>query len=144
MNLSRLSCPWAAPLSSLVDLISTLCRRATPPSSLLQQRRALDDGALPDMPHRTSGSTIERSYFRSLFEGLLDLFVGTQVDQICSRGCARSSFPNCPSTSSVVRELPLNSCKGNKIATIFCIYLDPILGLGFVLPIFFVFYSESQ
>src|SRR3954471_17555646 len=104
VNLSRLSCPRAAPLSSLVDLISTLCQRAAPPSSLLRRCRALDGGALPDLPHRTCGSTIERFYVRSLFEGLRDLFEGTQVDQIYSRGCATSSFPNSPSTSSAAIE----------------------------------------
>src|SRR3954466_12464551 len=101
--------PKGCPLSlSLVDPISPSPRRDSPPSSLLRRRRALDGGALPDLPHRTCGSTIERSYVRSLFEGLLDLFVGTQVDQICSRGCTRSSFPNSPSTSSAAIELPLN------------------------------------
>src|SRR3954463_10940216 len=110
MNLSRLSCPWAAPLSSLVDLISTLRQRAAPSSSLLRRRRALDGGALPDLLHRMCGSTVERSYVRSSFEGLLDLFVGSQTDQICSRGCATSSFPNSPSTSSAARELSLNGC----------------------------------
>src|SRR4051812_43626986 len=131
VNLSRSSCHWDAPLSPLVDLISTIHRRAPPPSSLLWRRRALDGGSLPDLPHHTCASTIERSYIRSLFEGLLDLFVGTQEDQIYLRGCPRSSFPNSPSTSSAARELPLNGCSGNKIATIVCIYLDPILGLGF-------------
>src|SRR3954464_9668019 len=93
----------APPLSSLVDLISTLRRRAAPPSSLLRRRRALDGGALPDLLHRTCGSIVERSYVRSSFEGLLDLFMGSQTDQICSRGCATSIFPNSPSTSSAAR-----------------------------------------
>src|ERR1041385_2231312 len=105
MNLSRLSCPWAAPLSSLVDLISTISRSAAPPSSLLRRRRALDGGALPDLLHRTCGSTVERSYARSSFEGLLDLFVGRHTDQICSRDCTASIFPKSPSTSSTATEL---------------------------------------
>src|SRR3954469_17487188 len=69
----------APPLSSLVDLISTISRSGAPPSSLLRRRRALDGGALPDLPHRTCGSTVERSYVRPLFEG----FHG---DRICSWG----------------------------------------------------------
>src|SRR3954462_26323 len=100
----------APPLSSPLDLNSTLRRRAAPSSSLLRRRLALDGGALPDLLHRTCGSTVERSYVRSSFEGLLYLFVGSQMDQICSRGCATSSFPNSPSTSSSARELLLNGC----------------------------------
>src|ERR1041385_6313485 len=96
----------APPLSSPLDLNSTLHRRAAPTSSLLRRRRALDGGALPDLLHRTCGSTVERSYFRSSFEGLLDLFVRHHTDQICSRDCTASIFPNYPSTSSAVRELP--------------------------------------
>src|SRR3954471_19512260 len=75
MNLTRLPCPWAGPLSSPLDLISTLHRRSAPPSSLLWRRRALDGGALLDFPHHTCGSTVERSYVRSLFEGLLHLLL---------------------------------------------------------------------
>src|ERR1041384_3006303 len=100
----------APPLSSPLDLNSTLRRRADPSSSLLWRHRALDGGALPDLLHRTCGSTVERSYVRYSFEGVLDLFVGSQTDQICSQGCATSSFPNSPSTSSAARELLLNSC----------------------------------
>src|SRR4051812_46837104 len=100
----------APPLSSPLDLNSTLRRRAAPSSSLLPQRRALDGGALPDLLRRMCGSTVERSYVQSLFKGFLDQFVGSQTDQICSRGCAMSSFPNSPSTSSAARELSLNGC----------------------------------
>src|SRR3954468_5512151 len=81
VNLSRLSCLWAAPLFSLVDLISTLCRRAAPPSSLLRRRRALEGGALPDLPHRTCGSTIERAYVRSFVQGTS---ASSSVEWICS------------------------------------------------------------
>src|SRR3954466_10327112 len=63
----------APPLSSLVDLISTISRSVAPPSSLLRRCRTLDGGALSDLPHRTCGSTVERSCVRSLFEGLLHL-----------------------------------------------------------------------
>src|SRR3954465_11179141 len=96
----------APPLSSPLDLNSTLRRRAAPSSSLLRRRRALDGEALPDLLHRTCGSTVERSYVRSSFEGLLDLFVGRYTDQICLRDCTVSIFPNSPSTSSAARELP--------------------------------------
>src|ERR1041385_5376943 len=65
----------APPLSSLVDLISTISRSAAPPSSLPRRRRALDGGALPDLLHRTCGSTVERLCVRSLFEGLLHLLL---------------------------------------------------------------------
>src|SRR3954465_14596961 len=82
----------APPLSSPLHINSTLRRRAAPSSSLLWRRQVLDGGALPDLLHRTCGSTVERSYVRSSFEGLLDLFVGSQTDQICSRGCATSSL----------------------------------------------------
>src|SRR4051812_3418202 len=106
---SLLPCLRAAPpLSSLLDLNSILSRRAAPPSSLLRRRRALDGGALPYLIHRTCGSTIERSYVRSSFEGLLDKCVGNQTGQICSRGGTASSFPNSPSACSAAGELSLN------------------------------------
>src|ERR1041385_8894055 len=63
----------APPLSSPLDLNSTLHRRAAPSSSLLRRRRAMDGGALPDLLHRTCGSTVERPYVRSSFKGLLHL-----------------------------------------------------------------------
>ena len=34
--------------------------------------------------------------------------------------------------------------EGNKIDILVCIFLDPFLGLVFLVPNFFVFYSESQ
>jgi len=80
-NLTSYSCLWVAPLSSPLDIISNLRRRAARPSSLLRRRRALDGGALSDLLHRTCGSIVKRSYVWSLFEGLLhlrgvDLFMG--------------------------------------------------------------------
>src|SRR3954464_578586 len=79
-------CLKAAPLSSLLDLISTIPQGAAPPSSLLRRRRALDGGALPDLPHRTCGSTVERSCVRSLFEGLLHLLPWTRSVRGTSHG----------------------------------------------------------
>src|ERR1041385_3609670 len=83
----------APPLSSPLDLNSTLRRRDAPSSSLLRQRRALDGGALPDLLHRTCGSIVERSYVRSSFEGLLDLFVWSQTDQRWAMGGGMADFP---------------------------------------------------
>jgi hypothetical protein len=40
------------------------------PPLLLRRRRALDGGALPDLPHRTCGSTVERSYVRPSVRGI--------------------------------------------------------------------------
>src|SRR3954464_3771081 len=77
----------APPLSSLVDLISTISRSAAPPSSLLRRRRALDGGALPDLPHRMCGPTVERSCVRSLFEGLMHLLLRS----ISVRGASHGS-----------------------------------------------------
>ena len=72
-------CPLLLPLIRL-DLISTIDSNCCSSLlSLLRRRRALDGGALPDLPHRTCGSTIERSCVRPLFEGSRldqDLFVG--------------------------------------------------------------------
>src|SRR4051812_15185966 len=74
-------CRRAAPFLSLsLDLISTIDSNCCSSLlSLLRRRRALDGGALPDLPHRTCGSTVERSYVRPSFEGFhgdQDLFVG--------------------------------------------------------------------
>src|SRR3954462_7995656 len=49
------------------------------PPLLLRRCRALEGGALLNLPHRTCGSTVERSCVRSSFEGThgdQDLFVG--------------------------------------------------------------------
>src|SRR3954465_8655647 len=131
---SLFSLPKGCPLSpSLVDLISTISRSAAPPSSLFRRCRALDGGALPDLPHRTCGSTVERSYVRPLFEG----FHG---DQICSWGVTRirsvrgivhlHASPtlhqvfHCERSASVERLQ-----EGNKIDVLICIILDSFLGL---------------
>src|SRR4051812_43236715 len=76
----------APPLSSLVDLISTISRSSAPPSSLLRRHRALDGVALPDLPHRTCGSTVERTCVRSLFEGLLHLILRSRSIRGTSHG----------------------------------------------------------
>ena len=72
-------CPLLLPLIRL-DLISTIDSNCCSSLlSLLRRCRALDGGALPDLPHRMCGSTVERSYVRPLFEGShgdQDLFVG--------------------------------------------------------------------
>src|ERR1041384_5052967 len=74
------------------------------PPLLLRRRRALDDGALPDLPHRTCGSTVERSCVRSSFEGIhgdQDLFVGVYTFTLLQL----STKP------SAAREVhPLNGC----------------------------------
>src|SRR3954468_7265184 len=75
------------------------------PPLLLRRRRALDGGALPDLPHRTCGSTVERSCVRSLFEGIhgdQDLFVGVFTFTLLQLSIE----------SSAAREVhPLNGCK---------------------------------
>src|ERR1044072_7798642 len=75
------------------------------PPLLLRRRRDLDGGALPDLPHRTCGSTVERSCVRSSFKGIhgdQDLFVGVYTFTLFQL----STKP------SAAREVhPLNGCK---------------------------------
>src|SRR3954467_8274779 len=75
------------------------------PPLLLRRRRALDGGALPDLPHRTCGSTVERSCVRSLFEGIpryQELFVGIFTFTLLKT----------PLEASPAREMtPFNGCK---------------------------------
>src|ERR1043165_8506335 len=74
------------------------------PPLLLRRCRALDDGALPDLPHRTCGSIVERACVRSSFEGIhgdQDLFVGVFTFTLLQLSIK----------SSAARVHPLNGCK---------------------------------
>ena len=96
------------------------------PPLLLRRRRALDGGALPDLPHRTCGSTVERSCVRSSFEGIhgdQDLFVGVFTFTLLQLSIK----------SSAAREVhPLNGCKKVTRSIYPCLHLPrSVLGFGF-------------
>src|SRR3954467_3025811 len=107
------------------------------PPLLLRRRRALDGGALPDLPHRTCGSTIERLCVRPLFEGShldQDLFVGVTRGSRSVRGRVHlHASPTLHQLFRCKRSVNVERLQEGKLdQSILCLHLPrSVLGFGF-------------
>src|SRR4051812_9001933 len=96
-------CSFASELpSSLLSCRSALHHISKCCSSLLSTSEARSSGWRSPVGSTTLYVWINHREIvrRSSFEGLVDLFVGSHTDQICSADCTTSILPNSPSTSS--------------------------------------------